>query len=565
MYTKRKRIYPKVYPMNNIQKTKMMNNTYKFLLYLLFPLLFASCKQSANERESDVPEINEELFTFVDLGIAANAGVMPDAENKESELPVLSQYQNIPQGIQVFKDSLIPFKIEKHEGFGDKSVIMLGRSADSGSLPVKSFEIRVNEKLSELYFLHTVMGAYEAGYQDTLVNYRIFYKDSTEVLFLCREGDEIDDCWETQPRLRKALRTYQEGHHWLVNTPWRNPYPGKEIKWIRMESTGNAVPVLIAITGTNDPGLYDSLMSEVQGRLRAYQESILKIALVQTIPEPDVNLNLQKGENFVRRAKDMGAQIVVFPEMFSLGYATIDFDKPDALEQCNEKAVSKDGEFVNHFRRLAEELEMAILITYLEKRKGDFRNSATLIDRRGNEVMTYSKVHTLDFFKMEASFAPGESFLVDDLDTRGGPVKTGIMICYDREFPESARVLMLKGAELILTPNACGLDPLRINQFQVRAWENAVVVAMANYVGDGYNGHSCAFNANGDELLIAGEEEGIFMVEVNMTDAREIRERTYWGNAFRRPHKYKEIVSTEVQEPFIRKNVYGEPFVRELR
>ena len=121
--------------------------------------------------------------------------------------------------------------------------------------------------------------------------------------------------------------------------------------------------------------------------------------------------------------------------------------------------------------------------------------------------MTYSKVHTLDFFKMEASFEPGEGFEVVELDTRYGPVQTGIMICYDREFPESARVLMLKGAELILTPNACGLDPLRINQFQTRAWENAVVCAMANYAeGEWYNGHSCAFNANGDEIISLAED-----------------------------------------------------------
>jgi predicted amidohydrolase len=167
---------------------------------------------------------------------------------------------------------------------------------------------------------------------------------------------------------------------------------------------------------------------------------------------------------------------------------------------------------------------------------------------------------------MEANFEPGEGFEVAVLDTRFGPVKTGIMICYDREFPESARVLMLKGAELILTPNACGLDPLRINQFQTRAWENATVCAMANYAeGQWYNGHSCAFNVNGDELLIAPESEGVFIAEVNMVEAREIREDTYWGNAFRRPHKYEYLISTEVNDPFVRENVFGHPFEREKR
>ena len=52
------------------------------------------------------------------------------------------------------------------------------------------------------------------------------------------------------------------------------------------------------------------------------------------------------------------------------------------------------------------------------------------------------------------------------------------MICFDREFPESARILMLKGAELILTPNACKLDEKQINQFQTRAYENSVKVTV---------------------------------------------------------------------------------------
>lgn len=209
---------------------------------------------------------------------------------------------------------------------------------------------------------------------------------------------------------------------------------------------------------------------------------------------------------------------------------------------------------------------MAILITYLEKRAKEFRNSATLFDRHGTEVMTYAKVHTLDFFKTEVFLTPGENFYVANLDTRAGPVRTGIMICYDREFPESARILMLKGAELIITPNACELDPLRISQFRSRAWENAVVAAMSNYVGKGeYNGRSCTFNANGEELLLAGNNEGIVHAEVDMNEVREIREKSFWGNAFRRPHKYELLISTGVREPFIRKNALGEPFNREVR
>jgi len=72
------------------------------------------------------------------------------------------------------------------------------------------------------------------------------------------------------------------------------------------------------------------------------------------------------------------------------------------------------------------------------------------------------------------------------------------------------------------------------------------------------------FNANGAEILIVVEGEGVFIAEVNMVEAREILEDTYWGNAFRRPHKYENLISTEVDEPFTCENVFEKPFEREV-
>jgi predicted amidohydrolase len=139
------------------------------------------------------------------------------------------------------------------------------------------------------------------------------------------------------------------------------------------------------------------------------------------------------------------------------------------------------------------------------------------------------------------------------------------MICYDREHPESARMNMLKGAEVILTPNACNLYPMLLNQFQVRAFENATVMAMANYAAEGlnsFNGHSCVFGADGAQKLLAGEDDGVYVAEINLEEMREIREKTIYGNAFRRPHKYELMTAPKVEKPFQRKNTLGEPFKR---
>jgi len=64
---------------------------------------------------------------------------------------------------------------------------------------------------------------------------------------------------------------------------------------------------------------------------------------------------------------------------------------------------------------------------------------------------------------------------------------------------------------------------------------------------------------------MAGEMEGIFIAEINLVEVQEIREDTYWGNAFRRPHKYNNLISNKVEEPFKRDNIFGQPFVRENR
>jgi predicted amidohydrolase len=95
-------------------------------------------------------------------------------------------------------------------------------------------------------------------------------------------------------------------------------------------------------------------------------------------------------------------------------------------------------------------------------------------------VLTYAKVHTC-VFSLEAACSPGDDFHVAPLDTAGGTVDVGATICFDREFSESARILMLKGAELILIPNACEMEANRLSQLRGQAFENMVGIALTNY------------------------------------------------------------------------------------
>lgn len=284
----------------------------------------------------------------------------------------------------------------------------------------------------------------------------------------------------------------------------------------------------------------------------------IRVALLQLQSAGATAENLNKGLEYCRRAKELGADIALFPEMWSCGYSI-----PDDIDTLRSLAVSKDGEFVSAYKSLARELNMAVGITFLEDYDPLPRNTICLIDRFGNEVYTYAKVHTCDFGD-EIRLTPGEDFYVADLDTAKGNVRVGSMICYDREFPESARILMLKGAELLLVPNACPMEINRISQLRGRAYENMLGIATVNYA-EGQpdcNGHSTAFDGiayrpqdtgSRDTLIIeADESEGIFLADFPIDEIREYRSCEVHGNAYRRPQKYGLLVSDEVSEPFIR-------------
>ncbi|MBR4036531.1 MAG: carbon-nitrogen hydrolase family protein [Oscillospiraceae bacterium] len=284
----------------------------------------------------------------------------------------------------------------------------------------------------------------------------------------------------------------------------------------------------------------------------------LKVALLQLMPQATQAENLEKGISACKKAKEMGADIALFPEMWNVGY-----DIPQDADILKTMAVSQDSRFVQTFGKLAAELDMAIAITYLESFDPQPRNTVTLFDRHGNSVLHYAKVHTCDFGD-ECMLYPGEDFYVADLDTAKGAVKTGAMICYDREFPESGRILMLKGAQLVLVPNACPMEINRLSQLRGRAYENMYVIATCNYPQGkpDCNGHSSVFDGIAyppdgsgprDTCLVeAGGEEGIYMADIDMERVEEYRQAEVHGNAFRRPWKYTLLTDENIEYPFIR-------------
>ena len=289
--------------------------------------------------------------------------------------------------------------------------------------------------------------------------------------------------------------------------------------------------------------------------------ALLKIALLQIEPAASAEENLQKGIRYCKKAKCKGADIALFPEMWSNGYNI--YDRP--VSEWIAEAVPGNGRFVRAFQDTAKELNMAIAVTFLEEYRNNPRNSLVLFDRFGKRHFTYSKVHTCDF-DVEKHLTPGEDFYVTTLDTACGPVKVGAMICFDREFPESARILMLKGAELILVPNACPMEINRLSQLRARAFENMSAIATCNYpdtVPD-CNGNSTVFDGMAflpelDEprdtcILHAGGSEGIYLCDLDLARLRSYRADEVFGNAYRHPEKYALLTDSKIEPPFIRQD-----------
>lgn len=279
----------------------------------------------------------------------------------------------------------------------------------------------------------------------------------------------------------------------------------------------------------------------------------IKIAFAQILSGKNSEENLSIGKKACSEAKEKGADIVLFPEMWSDGYFL-----PQDETELRKLAIRKDSDFINAFSDLAANLQMAIGITFLEAFDPKPLNSVIFFDRLGNEILHYSKVHTCAFDD-EAVLSAGEDFFTADLDFGRGTVKIGAMICFDREFPESARILMLKGAELILAPNACPMEINRLSALRTRAYENMVAVATCNYPAGqpDCNGHSSLFDgvpwirelpgARDMCVMEAPEEPGVYLGTLDLDLLRNHRSGDIMGDKYRHPEKYGNLSDSGVK------------------
>ena len=273
---------------------------------------------------------------------------------------------------------------------------------------------------------------------------------------------------------------------------------------------------------------------------------IFKVAILQKRSiNRAYNNNTKSVIGYMSEAKKNGADILLLPECYLTGYD---------LTITNNDAITEND--LSALIEAAKKIGIGVTATALTKGNKNSCNTAFIINKDGDIILKYDKVHTCDFAD-ERVLESGDDFYVCDYHG----VKLGVMICYDREYPESARILMLKGAEIILVPNDCGSMHPRVQALSTRAYENMCGVAMANPNGDNA-GNSCAFSPvcwdkNGEcvdnTLLLADDKtEGLFYAEFDMDAIRAYREREMMGNTFRKVKAYTKLLDEKVEYPFIR-------------
>ena len=273
----------------------------------------------------------------------------------------------------------------------------------------------------------------------------------------------------------------------------------------------------------------------------------ITVAAVQMSCGRDVQENIQHADSLVRSAAEKGAQIILLPELFERQY----FCQERRYEYYAFAKPVSENDAVQHFIKLAKELQAVLPISFYERDGNVLYNSVAVIDANGSLLGVYRKTHIPDdhYYQEKFYFTPGNTgFKV--WETRFGRI--GVGICWDQWFPEAARAMAIMGAQLLLYPTAIGSEPILDTDsmphwrrtMQGHAAANVVPVIAANRYGlesvepcDENGGQKSALRFYGSsfitdetgELIIQAERSGDCVITAKLDLEQADKARLQWG------------------------------------
>lgn len=272
----------------------------------------------------------------------------------------------------------------------------------------------------------------------------------------------------------------------------------------------------------------------------------LTVAVIQDAFGDDMQSNIVKVGAHIRTASDAGADVVLPPELFCGSY----FCKTQDEAAFAHAAPWQDHPAVTQLSALARELGVVVPVSIFEKDGPHYYNSLVMIDASGETLGIYRKSHIPDGpgYQEKFYFRPGDTGFKVWETTKG---RIGVGICWDQWFPEAARTMALKGADLLLYPTAIGAEPQDPSLDTAARWRramqghavsNVIPVAAANRVGDEagqvFYGTSFIADQTGEIVAELGRKEaGIALARFDLEEITQ--ERAAWGFfRDRRPELY---------------------------
>lgn len=235
----------------------------------------------------------------------------------------------------------------------------------------------------------------------------------------------------------------------------------------------------------------------------------MKLGIVQQTNTADIDANIEKIKNNIRKLAQKGAQLVILQELHNSLYFCQTEDT-----NCFDLAETIPGRSTREFGELAKELGLVIVVSLFEKRAaGLYHNTAVVLEKDGTIVGKYRKMHIPDdpAYYEKFYFTPGDLGF-KPIETSLG--KLGVLVCWDQWYPEAARLMAMAGADLLIYPTAIGwesTDELDEKQRQKDAW---VISQRGHAVANGL--HVVSVNRVGHESDPSSQTNGI----------------QFWGNSF---------------------------------
>jgi N-carbamoylputrescine amidase len=277
---------------------------------------------------------------------------------------------------------------------------------------------------------------------------------------------------------------------------------------------------------------------------------MIKVAALQLALGADIDTNIAAVEVLVREAAHHGARIILPPELFEGPY----FCQTQDERFFATAAPTAEHKSVKAMQALAAELQVYIPCSFFERDGQHHYNSLAMIDDAGQIMGVYRKSHIPDGpgYTEKFYFRPGNSgFKV--WDTKYG--KIGIGICWDQWYPETARAMMLMGADILMFPTAIGDEPAAEELDTSRLWQRAMVghavsnvvpIIASNRIGSEgdmtFYGHSFITNERGDKVVEYGADEtGVLVAEFDLDLVRKHR-AAFGFFRDRRPDLYGRLV-----------------------